>query len=382
MTMPEYLHVHKERKDSIMANVIISPSKYVQGPGELANVAEYAVKLGKKPFVLISEGGRKRVGGIIEDSFKDTGCELTFETFNGECSKKEIDRLVAIVKEKSCDLVIGVGGGKIFDTAKAVAYYTETPVIICPTIAATDAPCSALTVVYTDDGVFEEYLWLPANPNVVLVDTDIIAKAPARLLVSGMGDALATYFEAKACQISNATSCAGGNVTVAAMTLAKACYDTLIEEGVKAKLAVEQDVCTPAVEKIIEANTLLSGIGFESGGLAGAHAIHNGLTCIKECHHLYHGEKVAFGTLTQLVLENADEDLLDEVISFCMEVGLPTTFADLGIENPDKDILMEAATLAAAPTDTLGNEPMEITPEKVYAAMVGADALGRYYKGL
>ena len=364
MTMPEYLHVHKERKDSIMANVIISPSKYVQGPGELANVAEYAVKLGKKPFVLISEGGRKRVGGIIEDSFKDTGCELTFETFNGECSKKEIDRLVAIVKEKSCDLVIGVGGGKIFDTAKAVAYYTETPVIICPTIAATDAPCSALTVVYTDDGVFEEYLWLPANPNVVLVDTDIIAKAPARLLVSGMGDALATYFEAKACQISNATSCAGGNVTVAAMTLAKACYDTLIEEGVKAKLAVEQDVCTPAVEKIIEANTLLSGIGFESGGLAGAHAIHNGLTCIKECHHLYHG------------------DLLDEVISFCMEVGLPTTFADLGIENPDKDVLMEAATLAAAPTDTLGNEPMEITPEKVYAAMVGADALGRYYKGL
>ena len=171
-------------------------------------------------------------------------------------------------------------------------------------------------------------------------------------------------------------------MTVAAMTLAKACYDTLIEEGVKAKLAVEQNVCTPAVEKIIEANTLLSGIGFESGGLAGAHAIHNGLTCIKECHHLYHGEKVAFGTLTQLVLENADEDLLDEVISFCMEVGLPTTFADLGIENPDKDALMEAATLAAAPTDTLGNEPVEITPEKVYAAMVGADALGRYYKGL
>lgn len=133
--------------------------------------------------------------------------------------------------------------------------------------------------------------------------------------------------------------------------------------------------------KVIEANTLLSGMGFESGGLAGAHAIHNGLTCIKECHHLYHGEKVAFGTLTQLVLENADEDLLDEVITFCMDVGLPTTFADLGIENPDKDALMEAATLAASPDDTLGNEPFEVTPEKVYAAMVAADALGRYYKG-
>ena len=343
-----------------MANIIISPSKYVQGKGELANIAQYATKLGKKPFILISEGGKKRVGGIIEDSFKETGCELVFEAFHGECSKNEINRLVAIVKEKGCDMVIGVGGGKIFDTAKAVAYYVNSPVIVCPTIAATDAPCSALTVVYTDDGVFE---------------------APARLLVSGMGDALATYFEAKACQASNATSCAGGHITIAAITLAKVCYQTLIEEGVKAKLAVEADVCTTAVEKVIEANTLLSGMGFESGGLAGAHAIHNGLTCIKECHHLYHGEKVAFGTLTQLVLENADEDLLDEVITFCMDVGLPTTFADLGIENPDKDALMEAATLAASPDDTLGNEPFEVTPEKVYAAMVAADALGRYYKG-
>ena len=112
----------------------------VQGKGELANIAQYATKLGKKPFILISEGGKKRVGGIIEDSFKDTGCELVFEAFHGECSKNEINRLVAIVKEKGCDLVIGVGGGKIFDTAKAVAYYVESPVIVCPTIAATDAP--------------------------------------------------------------------------------------------------------------------------------------------------------------------------------------------------------------------------------------------------
>lgn len=365
-----------------MARVIISPNKYVQGPGELANVASYAEKLGKKAFILISESGIKRVGGIIDGSFAASESTYVFETFNGECSRNEINRLVAKVKEQGCDLVIGVGGGKIFDTAKAVAYYTETPVIVAPTIAATDAPCSALSVVYTDDGVFEEYLWLPANPNVVLVDSAIVAKAPARLLVSGMGDALATYFEAKACQDSNAASCAGGTITTAAITLAKACYDTLIEEGVKAKLAVEKNVCTEAVEKVIEANTLLSGMGFESGGLAGAHAIHNGLTVLEECHHLYHGEKVAFGTLTQLVLENADEDLLDEVISFCMEVGLPTTFEDLGIDKVSEEKLMEAATAAAAPTDTLGNEPIEITPEKVYAAMVGADALGRYYKGL
>ncbi|MBO7331165.1 MAG: iron-containing alcohol dehydrogenase, partial [Alistipes sp.] len=173
----------------------------------------------------------------------------------------------------------------MLDTSKAVAYENSIPVAIVPTIASTDAPCSALSVVYSDEGVFEDYYWLPANPNLVLVDTDGIVKAPARLLVSGMGDALATYFEARAVKAKDAGTCAGGKVTNAAMALAKLCFDTLIEEGVKAKLALEAGACTEAVEKIIEANTLLSGIGFESGGLAASHAIHNGLTVLSECHH-------------------------------------------------------------------------------------------------
>ena len=214
----------------------------------------------------------------------------------------------------------------------------------------------------------------------MLVDSAIVAAAPARLLVSGMGDALATYFEARATKASRSDTCAGGKVTSAAMALAKLCYDTLMTEGVKAKIAVEAGVCTEAVERIIEANTYLSGIGFESGGLAGAHAIHNGLTCIKECHHLYHGEKVAFGTLTQLVLENAPEEEIEEVVSFCIEVGLPVTFAEMGIKKVDKEKLMEAATLASAEGDTLRNMPLEVTPEKVCAAMIAADAIGRYFK--
>lgn len=364
-----------------MANTIISPNRYVQGKGELKNLPEYVKKLGKKLFVIISGSGLKRARGLLEESFQDTGMELVFESFHGECCETEIKRLGSRFQENSCDLVVGVGGGKIHDSAKATAYEQNAPVVIIPTIASTDAPCSALSVIYSETGVFERYLFLNSNPDLVLVDTDIIAAAPPRLLVSGMGDALATYFEAKAVAASGATSCAGGKPTKGALALAKLCYETLMEDGVKAKLAVEAGVCTQAVENIIEANTYLSGIGFESGGLAGAHAIHNGLTVIKDCHHLYHGEKVAFGTLTQLVLENADQALLDEVVGFCMEVGLPTTFADLGIGQPDQGLLMEAAVRACSPDDTLVNMPFAVTPEMAYAAMVGADALGRYYKG-
>ena len=363
-----------------MANTIISPNRYVQGKGELKNLPEHAKKLGKKLFVIISESGLKRVKGLLEDSFRNTDMELVFELFQGECCETEIQRLGNRFQETGCDLVVGVGGGKIHDSAKAAAYDQNAPVVIIPTIASTDAPCSALSVIYSETGVFERYLFLNSNPDLVLVDTDIIAAAPPRLLVSGMGDALATYFEARAVAASGALSCAGGKPTKGALALAKLCYETLIEDGVKAKLAAEAGVCTQAVENIIEANTYLSGIGFESGGLAGAHAIHNGLTVIKDCHHLYHGEKVAFGTITQLVLENAHRDQLDEVIGFCMDVGLPTTFADMGMKNPDAGLLMEAARRACAPDDTLMNMPFEVTPEMVYAAMVGADALGRYYK--
>lgn len=360
-----------------MNKVFISPSKYVQGPGAMNDLGDYAKKLGDKALILISEGGVKRQGDQIQASFKAAGAECVFEHFNGECCNSEIDRLVQIVKDESTDVVIGVGGGKIFDTAKAVAYKAGTPVIIAPTIASTDAPCSALSVIYTEDGVFESYLFLPSNPNVVLMDTDIIAKSPLRFTVSGMGDAMATYFEARACYQSGAVTCASGKVSEAALGIARLCYDTLRAEGLKAKLALSGGACTEAVEKVIEANTLLSGIGFESGGLAGAHAIHNGLTVLPECHAMQHGEKVNFGTLTQLVLENIPEDDLVDILSWMVEIGLPVTLGELGITDLSREHLMPVAEAACAEDDTLHNLPVEVNPEKVVNALLAADQFGR-----
>lgn len=358
-----------------MENIILSPTKYIQGANSLSNIAKYAKK---NAFIIADNFVMSLTENIIRESFKKENLTTTFEIFNGECSKNEVNRLKEILKEKKLEIVIGVGGGKTLDTAKALAYYSNLPVVIVPTIASTDAPCSALSVLYTDDGVFDEYLILPNNPNIVLMDTEIIAKAPARLLASGMGDALATYFEARACERSGALNMGGGLPTKASMALAKLCFDTLISDGEKAMFAAQKCVCTKAVENIIEANTYLSGIGFESGGLAAAHAIHNGLTALEECHDLYHGEKVAFGTLVQLFLENAPMEEIDEVLFFCKNIGLPTSLEDLGVNSIERERLLEVAKLACAPGETIHNMPFEVTPEKVVAAILAADNYGGY----
>lgn len=360
-----------------MATIFISPSRYVQGHGEMNNLGTYAEKYGKKALCVIADVIYDMVGEKVKKSFDNSNSEVVFDFFRGECSKNEINRLIEVAKKNGCDTIIGIGGGKTLDTSKAIAYYTGLPVMICPTIASTDAPCSALSVIYTDEGVFEEYLFLPANPNLVLMDTEIIAGSPVRFTVSGMGDAMATYFEARACYNSGAATCAGGKVGTAALGIAKLCFDTLMSDGVKAKLALEAGACTKAVERIIEANTLLSGIGFESGGLAGAHAIHNGLTVLSETHHMQHGEKVNFGTLTQLVLENIPEDELVEILDWMVTLGLPVTFEELGITDTSREHLMPAAEAACADNDTIHNMPFEVTAESVYNAMLAADRLGK-----
>ena len=212
--------------------------------------------------------------------------------------------------------MIGAGGGKLLDAARAVAADLDLPVVNCPTIASSDAPCSALSVIYSEDGMVEDYRVYARNPDLVLVDTSVIAQAPARYLVAGMGDALATMLEARTCVEGRVKNMRGGGSTQSALALAQLCYRTLIADGLEAKQAVEAHAVTPAMERIVEANTLLSGLGFESSGLAAAHSIHNGLTVVEQTHPYLHGEKVAFGSLTQLVLEGKPRGQIEELLTF------------------------------------------------------------------
>ena len=364
----------EEPEEVTKITTTIFPGRYVQGAGALRSIREEVGRLGRKALVVVDQA----VDQIVAPYLK-SGDGVTFlcNEFGGECCDPEIDRLAALARKNNCNVIVGVGGGKALDTAKAVAFTTEHPVVIVPTLASTDAPCSALSVIYTPTGEFARYLVLPRNPNVVLVDTAIVCKAPVRFLVSGMGDALSTWFEAEDCHIKQAGNMTGRMGSMSAFALAKLCYDTLLNYGTAAKLACETGVVSPALEHIVEANTLLSGLGFESGGLSGAHAIHNGLTILPETHHYWHGEKVAIGTLALLMLTDRPPSIIKEVYDFCEAVGLPVTLGQIGLENATDKQLMAVATAACAPGETIHNCPCEVTPNRVFAAIKAADAEGR-----
>lgn len=362
-----------------MSNIVfVSPSKYVQGKGALKQIGEYVRDFGKKPLVLADEV----VWGITKDtiitSFTKNSLDYEYIKFNGEASSKEINRVARIGNENKVDVVVGVGGGKTLDTAKAIADELNQSVIIVPTTASTDAPTSGLSVIYTEEGAFESYRFYKKNPDLVLVDTAIVVKAPARLFASGIADAMATWIEARATFKSGSEAMSGGKPSIAARAIAEACEKTLFTYGEAAYKSVQKGVVTPQVEAVVEANTLLSGIGFESGGLAAAHAIHDGFTALKgDIHHLTHGEKVAYGTLTELVLENKSTEEILKYMRFYRKLNLPTSLKNLHLENATYEDLLKVGEGATAEGETMGNLSKEITPEDVANAIIAVDQISQ-----
>ncbi len=354
------------------------PERYVQGPGATAQLASELQRLGVQGRVLIVAGSHARVQlePIWYATFPAAGLEPVVEAFGGECTHAEIERLAAIARQQSVAAVVGAGGGKAIDTARAAAADAGVSAVATPTLASNDAPCSALSVIYTPEGVVERLRFMPRHPLLVLVDSSVIARAPKRQLLAGIGDALATWYEARSVQAAHRLHPNRGLHTASVMALGRLCVEILLADAYGACAAVDVQAVTPALERVIEANILLSGLGFENGGVCVAHAVHDGITVAPGSHAFLHGEKVAFGLLTQLVLEGRPQQEIDEVLEFLHGIGLPITLGQVGVDAGDVNLMEAIAERACAEGESSHLEVFVVRPQAVLDAMRAANRLG------
>lgn len=362
----------------VMSKIFKSPAAYVQGRGVADEIGTHTEALGENALLLGDEIVLDLVEDSVVTSLEDAGLAASSVEFQGESSEAEIQRITEYARDHNVDVIIGAGGGKALDTAKAVRENIDGGAMVSmPTIASTDAPASALSVIYSEHGEFEDYWFYDEHPDLVLVDTAIVSDAPTRFFRSGIADGLATWFEADATYQSDGDNVVGGKPTRAGHRLARLCYETLREHSRSALDGVERDAVTESVEAVTEANTLLSGLGFESGGLAAAHSVHNGLTQLEATHDATHGEKVNIGTITQLILEGREDSFVEDYVEFSQEIGLPVALSDIGLEDPTDEQLETVAEAACDEAETIHNQPFEVTVPMVRDALKSVDEVAR-----
>ena len=363
-----------------MSRAFGCPQKYIQGPGELNNLPELLAPYGTKPYIVLDSGVYDILYPRLCEIFKAGNMEFECLSFIGESCRENIDAVKENAKASGCDIMIGMGGGKCIDTAKFASSELNMVRIIVPTSASTDTPAAGISVLYTKDGVHVRSEKLNRPSEMVLIDSEVIVNAPARLFSAGIGDALATYFEAVANENTKSMNFIGKGYRScrAGMAIAKECYEILMADGESALMAVKEHVVTEAVENVIEANSLLSGLGFENTGCAAAHGIHSGLSEIASAHAYLHGEKVAFGIICQLVLENASKELIDKIVRFMIAVDLPVTLAQLNIELNEENLnIIADHTINHNPL--IHHEPHIVTEDSVKDIIKAADKIGRNY---
>ena len=375
--LPQAIFAPSDRGNVPPPRVFISPQRYIQGRDVLRGVGRYlSLMRAKRVALLMSEGRNRNEGVQLLDGLRSAGIESVVGIFRGECSIEEITAHAEALSKERIDCVIAAGGGKCIDTGKGVAFRLGAPVVIVPTLASNDAPCSALSVLYSPEGICTGAEFYPNSPAFVVVDTGIIAAAPERYLVAGMGDAMATWYEARVCLLNPAAvTTVGARPTLASCAIGEVCAQTLFKEGCAAAAAVVANTVNESLETVVEANTLLSGLGFESGGLAVAHAVAQSYTAIPKVHANYlHGEMVAMGTLAQLMMESRPDEAA-RVAEFFATVGLPIHLGQLSLDADDQSAL-EVVSEGTLAFPFAANMPMPVTAELVRSAILDAHRLG------
>lgn len=344
-----------------------APQEFVCEVGAWQTLANHLERRGINR-VLVLKGTKS--WEVAKDYFPDLPDQtVEFHQYQGESTYEERDFLVEKVQKENWEAIVAVGGGKISDLAKATSIVANIPVIILPTLASTCAAYTPLSVMYTTEGAMIRYTVFPRSNALVLVDPEVILHSPRELLIAGIGDTLAKWYEADVIirQIENPPA----EVEIAHF-VAKLCHDNLLEYSEDALKAMDKGELNDAFVKIVETNIMVGGMvggfGDDYGRCAGAHSIHDALTILPETHHHLHGNKVAYGIFVQLVLEGNWEEI-DRLFPFYKSLELPTSLADLELVAISENRIKEVADRAVSPDETIHLMPGEMTADKVLKAI-------------
>ena len=349
-----------------------SPKRYLQGPDALHRIGEEIKRLGQHAVLLADRTVGEMIGTAAKQSCDAAGVTLTPIRFGGEITRAEVERLSSECGHLSVHVVVAAGGGKTIDAGKCLADKIGARLVTVPTVASNDSPTSHIAVIYDENHKLVGVDKFGGNPDLVLVDTSIIAKAPAILLSAGIGDAVVKKFEVGQCAAKNGTNMFGGHSPLTAVALANVCYDILRKDAVGALEAVRNGRSDPALERIVEACVLMSGLAFESGGLSISHAMTRGLSAVKGPAEVLHGLQVAYGLLVQLQLEGRDAGFMADMRRFYRQTGLPVSLAELNFKGSADDRLMIATLTNDAPHMKHFVRPL--TPQDIVAAMDAVEA--------
>lgn len=353
----------------------IAPAQVARGTGILMRSGEAIARLGQRPLLVGGDRTLAVVQPFLQPVLVQHSLQAAPASYMPDCSEASLKALHQAAAQHDADVVIGIGGGKALDAAKLLAAQRGGAIVTIPTSAATCAAWTALSNVYSDQGAFLYDVGLARCPDLLILDYDLVQTAPQRMLVAGIGDALAKWYEAS---VSSGQS--EQSLIIAAVQQARVLRDLLLQKSV----AALQSPGSAIWREVIDATVLLAGV---IGGLGGAqcrtvaaHAVHNGLTHLLQSHGTLHGEKVAYGILVQLRLEEMIQGSLlaatsrQQLLSFYGEIGLPRSLPDLGLAEVTLAELQRSAELACRPNSDIHHLPFVVTPTQLMAAMVSTTA--------
>lgn len=349
----------------------ISPAVVLRGEAAWVEAGPRIAALCSRPLVLGRSSATDQLRQALVLDLQALGLHPKQARLQFDCCEQDLSRIT--VEATGCDAVLAAGGGKVLDAGKLLAHRLGLPCITVPLSAATCAGWTALANLYSPEGAFQGDVVLDRCPDLLVFDHGLVRQAPSRTLASGVADALAKWYEAS---VSSGDS--GDGLVQQAVQMARVLRDQLL---IDSSTALENPDSAAWV-RTAEACALTAGV---MGGLGGAccrtvaaHAVHNGLTQLAACHHVLHGEKVGFGILVQLRLEERlggnrlAGQAHRQLLPLLRQLSLPVSLEDLGLADASLNELKQVCEFACREGSDLHHLPFQVTPGALLEALVGA----------